>query len=201
MTKVIVIFLVVAFLPAGTVHPAAKKSGKAQPKSKATVTTVEKESPTQTIVVPQQEPISPQPPSDRELRDGEEVNWQVLSGGGGMRTIGDFILGSTIGQTAVGWSTVGDNKIHSGFWQDFGGGYCCENRGDVNHLPGPYGPVDVSDATYLIAMLWQGGPDPPCYNEGDVNALEGPSGPIDVADLTYLIAYLWQGGPEPSPCL
>jgi hypothetical protein len=81
-----------------------------------------------------------------------------------------------------------------------GSGGCCVNRGNVNGIVGEFGPIDVSDLTYLVAFLWQGGPEPPCIDEGDVNALPGPVGPIDVSDLTYLVAFLWQGGPEPPPC-
>ncbi len=81
-----------------------------------------------------------------------------------------------------------------------GNACCCFSRGNANGLDGPAGPVDVADVTYLVAKLWQGGPDPPCLEEGNVNGLDGPGGPIDVADLTYLIAKLWQGGPEPPPC-
>ena len=77
---------------------------------------------------------------------------------------------------------------------------CCQNRGNVDHLIGPAGPVDVADLTYLVAYLFQGGNPPPCEEEGNVDALIGPAGPIDVADLTYLVAYLFQGGNPPPPC-
>ncbi|MFH1372842.1 MAG: hypothetical protein ABII79_03495 [bacterium] len=58
------------------------------------------------------------------------------------------------------------------------------------------GSIDVADNTYLVAYLFQGGPDPPCAEEADVDA----SGGNDVGDLTYLVAYLFQGGPAPAPC-
>ena len=70
--------------------------------------------------------------------------------------------------------------------------YCCEVRGDVDYS----GACDVGDLTYLVAYLFQGGPEPLCIEAADV---DGSSG-IDVGDLTYLVAYLFQGGPAPPPC-
>ena len=69
---------------------------------------------------------------------------------------------------------------------------CCLLRGDADHS----GAINVSDLTYLVAYLFQGGPPPICLPEGDVNG----SGAINVADLTYLVAYLFTGGPPPIPC-
>jgi len=77
---------------------------------------------------------------------------------------------------------------------------CCENRGNVDALIGPAGPVDVSDLTYLVAYLFSGGPIPPCEDEGNVDGLTGPAGMIDVSDLTYLVAYLFSGGDAPPAC-
>jgi len=70
---------------------------------------------------------------------------------------------------------------------------CCEHRGDLTLSGG----VNVSDLTYLIAYLFQGGPGPGCFDAGDVNGdLSGPN----ISDLTYLVAYLFQGGTPPPPC-
>ena len=77
---------------------------------------------------------------------------------------------------------------------------CCENRGNVDGIIGGAGPVDVADVTYLIAYLFQGGPEPPCSEEGNVDNVVGPGGPIDVSDLTYLVAFLFEGGVEPPLC-
>ena len=79
-------------------------------------------------------------------------------------------------------------------------GFCCENRGNVDNTIGASGPVDVSDLTYLIAYLFQGGSPPPCIEEGNVDRVTGPSGPIDVSDVTYLTSFLFQGGSPPPPC-
>lgn len=79
-------------------------------------------------------------------------------------------------------------------------GSCCRNRGNVDSVIGPTGPVDVADLTYLVAYLFQGGDPPLCEEEGNVDGLTGAGGPIDVADLTYLVNYLFRGGPPPPPC-
>ena len=75
---------------------------------------------------------------------------------------------------------------------------CCENRGNVDHVIGGAGPVDVADLTFLIAYLFTGGPPPPCEEEGNVDGITGEGGMIDVGDLSYLVAFLFTGGP-PSP--
>jgi len=78
---------------------------------------------------------------------------------------------------------------------------CCQNRGNVNRIIGPGGPIDVNDITYLVAYLFGKGSPPPCLEEGNVDNLETiPGIPIDVADLTFLVAYLFQGGAAPPPC-
>jgi len=65
--------------------------------------------------------------------------------------------------------------------------YLC---GDVNN--DGQGP-NVTDLTYLVAYLFQGGPAPPIFEAADVNS----SGALQVSDVTYLVAFLFQGGPGP----
>ena len=77
---------------------------------------------------------------------------------------------------------------------------CCKNRGNVDGLIGPAGPIDISDLTYLVAYMFGGGLPPPCPEQGNVDGLVGPAGPIDISDLTYLIAYMFGGGPPPPQC-
>jgi len=70
--------------------------------------------------------------------------------------------------------------------------YCCEPRGDVDRIGG----INVSDLTFYVAYLFQGGQPPACPDQADVDG----SGSHNVSDLTYLVAYLFQGGPEPPAC-
>ena len=74
------------------------------------------------------------------------------------------------------------------------------NRGNVDGITGPSGPVDISDVTYLVNYLFQGGIEPPCPEEGNVDGTTGAGGEVDVSDLTYLIAFLFSGGSQPPPC-
>ncbi|MDH3891997.1 MAG: thrombospondin type 3 repeat-containing protein [candidate division Zixibacteria bacterium] len=75
-------------------------------------------------------------------------------------------------------------------------GPCCVKRGDINHDGGEI--LDISDLTYIIDFMFQGGPEPVCFDEGDVDASGTP--PIDISDLLYLIDFMFVGGPEPSAC-
>ncbi len=105
----------------------------------------------------------------------------------------DIQIGDISGNGAanIACVTFGSNGIAYAFRALYSPG-CCQIRGDVDGS----GAIDVGDLTYLVAYLFQGGPEPPCLEEGDVDA----SGSIDVGDLTYLVAYLFQGGPAPPPC-
>jgi len=53
---------------------------------------------------------------------------------------------------------------------------------------------NVSDLTYLVAYLFQGGPEPPFLAAANI---DGSGVTPDVSDLTYLVAFLFQGGPPP----
>jgi len=74
---------------------------------------------------------------------------------------------------------------------------CCQQKGNIDGLPGSEGVVNVSDLTYLVSYLFLGGPPPPCMLEADLN---GQTGEITVTDLTMLTAYLFQGAALPFGC-
>ncbi len=69
---------------------------------------------------------------------------------------------------------------------------CCTLRGDLDGSAA----LNVSDLTYLVAFLFQGGPGPACEDHGDIDS----SGSTNVSDLTYLVSFLFQGGPAPGAC-
>ena len=124
---------------------------------------------------------------------GEQINWQVISSGGGSGSSTNYVLTGTVGQTAVGAGTSANYGILHGFQQNFAGsGGCCQLGGDVDHSGG----IDVSDLGYTVDYLFRGGPIAPCAEEGDVDG----SGGIDVSDLGYIVDYLFRGGPPPPPC-
>jgi hypothetical protein len=55
------------------------------------------------------------------------------------------------------------------------------------------GIVDISDAVYLIAYIFSGGPAPNPLTTGDANC----DGMVDISDAVYLIAYIFSGGLAP----
>ena len=129
---------------------------------------------------------------------GEEINWQVLSGGGGRATSASYILVSAIGQTAVGPAASASYGLNSGFIQNFtsgSGGCCIGNTGDLNGDGVDADPIDLS---YLVDLLFAGGPLAVCSEEGDINGDTVSSDPID---LSYLVDALFAGGPGSVPCL
>lgn len=69
---------------------------------------------------------------------------------------------------------------------------CCVVRGDVNHDGG----LGISDITYTVDYLFNGGPVPSCDKEADVNS----DLVIGISDLTFLVDYLFNNGPAPSGC-
>lgn len=60
------------------------------------------------------------------------------------------------------------------------------------------GNVNVADLTYLVAYLFQGGPEPQPMAAGNIDC-QGGDVP-NVADLTWLVNYLFRGGPAPCEC-
>ena len=55
-------------------------------------------------------------------RSGEEINWQVISGGGSDGSSTNYQLNGTVAQTAVGSGTSTNYGLSHGYWVDFGGG-------------------------------------------------------------------------------
>ena len=132
----------------------------------------------------------------------EEINWQVLSGGGTDGSSTNFQLKGTLGQTAVGFCSGPDNGLNQGFWQVFVGieGCCRGIRGNANNDPDD--KVNISDVSFLLAYLFgiPTGPAPVCWEEANANG--DPDEKVNVSDVSYLLAYLFgiPTGPEPKPC-
>ena len=85
-----------------------------------------------------------------------------------------------------------------------GGPICANENGDNNGDNGR----DISDAVYLLAHLFQGGPPPEdfCFAVGpkeegcaDINGDVNGDGARDLSDPVYSLAFSFQGGPEPVP--
>jgi predicted secreted hydrolase len=60
------------------------------------------------------------------------------------------------------------------------------------------GTIDISDAVYLIAYIFSGGPAPIPYKicSGDANC----DCTVDISDVVYLISYIFSGGAAPCTC-
>jgi len=126
---------------------------------------------------------------------GEEINWQVLSNGGGEMTSGNYKINGTLCQTATTVMTSTNNQIHSGFWQDFGGtsGDCVGLCGDANGD----GDVNVSDAVWLLNYIFVDGPPPqPIKACGDTNT----DADVNISDAAYLVIWIFTGGTSPGDC-
>ncbi len=131
-------------------------------------------------------------------KSGEEINWQVISGGGSQNgTSTNYVLSGTVAQTAVGGGSSTNYGLNHGYWQDFGGGgvVCDCTPGDANGSP----PTNIFDITYMISYLYKGGPAPTPYPicSGDPNGLGCT---CNIFDITYLISFLYKGGPAPVDC-
>ena len=54
--------------------------------------------------------------------------------------------------------------------------------------------VDISDAVFVIAYIFAGGPAPVPLGRAEVTC----DGAVDISDAVYLIAYIFSGGPAPG---
>ena len=73
---------------------------------------------------------------------------------------------------------------------------CCLRRGNIDH--DPLQQIIINDLLYLVAFMFNQGPQPPCWSEANVDA--DFYGLVNVADLMYLVTYMFNAGPEPAPC-
>lgn len=65
-------------------------------------------------------------------------------------------------------------------------------RGDANNDRA----VDMTDSTYILDYLFDGGPVPPCMNQADANF----DGIVNMSDATYILDFLFDdGAPPPAP--
>ena len=126
---------------------------------------------------------------------GEQIKWQVLSGGGQKGSSTNYGVSGTLGQTAVGPGASTNYKVNSGFWQSFSGGgsSCCW----VNSLNGrtgnidldPAKGIDISDLTRLIDFLYISLIPLDCMQTANTDGDQ--VGGVDISDLTRLIDFLY----------
>ena len=158
--------------------------------------------PTVQVEVESQESATPAAPAPSAKLAGEEINWQVISGGGNMNgTSANYILSGTIGQTAVGEGASASNDIYHGFWQVFTSGNCCDTPGDANND----GSCNIGDVVYLNNYVFKSsqcltnppvGCPPECMPEGDANA----DGSVNIGDAVFIVNFVFRPPPaSPYP--
>jgi hypothetical protein len=124
----------------------------------------------------------------KQERSGETIDWEVISAGGTEATSENYQIAGTSGQTAIGGGTSENYGVSQGYWQeiDEGPDFICGDA-DGNTI------VNISDAVYLIAYIFGGGPAPDPLLSGDADCNEI----VNISDTVYLIAYIFGGGPAP----
>lgn len=111
---------------------------------------------------------------------------QAGAAGSGRAASGALRLDSIIGQNVAGFS----GRVVSGFLADQGlRNYAA---GDVDGN----GFVNISDAVFLIAYIFGGGPAPSNLQAADADC----SGMITISDAVFLITYIFSSGPAPEYC-
>jgi len=120
---------------------------------------------------------------------GEQINWQVISGGGGASSSTNFKMVGVIGQTAVGMASSTNFNLNQGFLQNFASAGCCVTPGDYNND----GSFNIADVTAGISRIFSGGAAPVCQDQADADG----NNTFNIADVTYGIARIFSGGPAP----
>ncbi len=129
-------------------------------------------------------------------KSGEQIDWQVISGGGTTGNSTNYFLSGTIAQTAVGSGTSANYILNHGYWQDFegSGGPCDCEPGNCNGDA----TINIFDITYIISFLYLEGPAPMPYLL--CSADPNKDCVCNIFDITYLISNLYLEGPPPATC-
>ncbi len=120
---------------------------------------------------------------------GEQINWQVIAGGGGSGSSTNFGVVNVIGQTAVGMGSSTNFNVNHGFLQTFASAGCCVTAGDYNNDA----TFNIADVTAGIARIFSGGAAPSCQDQADFNS----DNSFNIADVTAGIARIFSGGGAP----
>ena len=133
---------------------------------------------------------------------GEQINWQVISGGATNANSTSYHLLGTVGQTAVGMVSSTSYNLNQGYWQDFGSsGGCCGQyasgqTGNCNCDTG--GLRDLADITRLIDKVYISKIPLCCPENGNTNGDAG--GLVNLADITRLIDHVYISKEETAAC-
>jgi hypothetical protein len=127
---------------------------------------------------------------DRGPASGEKINWQVIAAGGSTGTTAGYVLGSTIGQTAVGSGIAGSVVLDHGFWQDLPlWESCCfgPTLGNLDHSADGY--VGMGDFTLMIDLLFITLEPLECMEEANLD--QSPDNLVTMTDFQLMIETLF----------
>jgi len=91
----------------------------------------------------------------------------------------------TISFTAEVVDEVGSND-NQAFTFDIGPAWICGDIDGSGSMP------DIADLVYLVAYMFDGGPEPPNMEAANVDGVGGAT--PDIADMVYLVAYMFDEG-------
>ncbi len=131
---------------------------------------------------------------------GEQINWQVISGGGdnGASTT-VYRLSGTVGQTSVGAGTTTLYGLNHGYWQKIKTSSTCCTGPSVGNVDGSSDNlVTMGDLTVLIDHLFISLTPLTCVEEGNVDL--SADGLVTMGDLTILIDHLFISLSPLPPC-
>lgn len=117
---------------------------------------------------------------------GEQIKWQVVSGGGTRATSTNYIGTGTLGQVAIGPVSSTNYKTNQGFWQSFSG--CCIGQ-TGNADCDPANGTDISDLSRMIDYLYISFAPLCCQQAANTDG--SGDGNVDISDLSRLIDYLY----------
>lgn len=142
-----------------------------------------------------------QPPLKSPLT-GEQIKWQVISGGGGRTVSANYVMSTTVGQAVAGFCSSVNYHLNAGFWQNFTGGGCClslsadSRTGNVDADAGK--GVDIADLSALIDFLYISFTPPQCMQSANIDG--DSQGGVDISDLSALIDFLYISFTAPAVC-
>lgn len=86
-------------------------------------------------------------------------------------------------------NNAGDYSPHSTIAMSYAFVGCCLTAGDANNN----GSVNIGDALFVIALVFQDGPSPECNDAADANG----NNSVNIADAIYIINRVFSQGPAP----
>ncbi|MGH8014664.1 MAG: hypothetical protein ACREBV_00550 [Candidatus Zixiibacteriota bacterium] len=118
----------------------------------------------------------------------------IVAGGGGTTSNQNFVFRGTVGQPAVGKSSLGNYEFLTGFWNGLSQSCCLGITGDIDS-----DGIDnrILDLTFIVDRIFRSGQAPVCPEEGDLN---GDRAPMQILDLTVLVNRIFRSGSLPAPC-